>query len=154
MRFVMISLVIIFFSWSMSGVGIVSEEFQNETGRYLYGGYATSQINTTAIGRVGSDAGFNDTLNEMAESASNPPSTPLDTMWGYWTNFIQAINVIYDVLVYPIFHVGAIIQYPMGTKDIQVMSDFWATTITTACYICFLLGLAQIFGRFNLKGGA
>lgn len=154
MRFVMMSVVIIIFAWSMQGVGLVSEDFNNSTGRYLYGAYATSQSNITQIASIRDREGMNNTMNELAETASNPPNQGIDTMWGYAANFAKAITTLYDLLIYPVLHVGSVIQYPMGTTSVKVIPDFWAGLITSGCYMCYLIGLVQLFGRFNLKGGA
>lgn len=152
MRFVMISMVIIVFCWSTSIINTVGSEFEATHNRSLYGHNVTTQLKNNALSGLTSKGDFNSTVQELMETSSNPPQSPLDTMWGWWTGFTKAISTIKSVLVDPIFNIANILMYPIG-KDVLIVPSYLAYTIQYGAWLTLLLGLAQLMGRLNLRGG-
>lgn len=153
MRSVMISMTIIVFCLSMQVLNTVDADFISQNNRSLFGWKGQPYMNESNIPSAGTETDAGDKMENMMGVASNPPDSPLDTMWGLFTYLVGAITFLIDLLFKSTIGFGKFLQ-TMGGNDVEIVPSYLANTIMVLVNINHLLAISQLLGKFNLKGGA
>ena len=153
MRSVMISITIIVFCLSMQILNTVDDDFITENNRSLFGWRGQPYMNETQIPSADTEDAAESEMEGMMGVASNPPNTPLDTMWGIFTYLVGAVTFLIDLLFKSTIGFGKFLQ-TMGGNDVEIVPGYLANTIMVLVNINHLIAVTQLLGKFNLKGGA
>jgi len=154
LRFVMISMTVIFFCLAMAAVNTVDDNYFSEKNQSIFGFQSEPFIKDSDLLNVKDEGAFKDTVNKT----TTPPEQPtglFDAFWGTIIMGSQALTFIVNTLIYTTLDLGSFIQtLGHGEGTIRIIDDYTADIITYGYCICCLMGIGQIIWKFGLKGGA